>query len=518
MGKTAKMNFSRFKEKIFKYLSFNRLIFLLSLVLVIFLSNKYLFHKKLGFEEIPNTTDVLDEMNYVWAGKSFLQTGIPTAWSNLDAYQKNEEKKVIKIENLSLTYNDEKPSLKNVRKFDYPLNAVAEIDVGKGMEQMLMVQPFIDHSFFSGLVFGLNTPNDIKSFTDVRSVEYRGVAVNLSLITGGLIFLLAFLLYDLPTAIFSFIIYSTVSVYILVSRYALIENLLIPLTLLSLIFIVLYKKPWFSKDYQKKILLILGGLSAGLALAMKEAGIAVVLTGMLLLLIHKTPFKKILYFLVPAILIGSSFYLYAFFIAPRLFLEVLASNVSRGFFGPLNFIYSFYRPRFSGFPLEGYWPFGFIAILFLTQKLRENTEILIAFLSYLVVFLFWGGLNYPWYCLFFLPFIIIASGLFIKKLLIEPSPLNLAIFFLFPFSSSLYWGHNVFRPFLSNVILYRIFIFVFLILGIFSFLKKKIPGLRIIVTLVLLVILWKVYQWNHYGFEYLIANWGNLPEIFMWRF
>ncbi|KPJ70568.1 hypothetical protein AMJ51_01540 [Microgenomates bacterium DG_75] len=518
MGKTAKMKISSFKEKIFKFLSLNRLIFLLSLVLVLFLSDKYLFHKKLGFEEIPNTTDVLDEMNYVWAGKSFLQTGIPTAWSNLDAYKKNGEKKVIKIKNLSLTYNGEKPSLKNVRKFDYPLVAVAEIDVGKGMEQMLMVQPFIDHSFFSGLIFGLNTPDDIKSFTEVHPEEYREIAIKVSLLTGVLIFLLAYLLYDPLTAIFSFIIYSTVSVYILVSRYALIENLLVPLTLLSLIFIALFKKPWFLKDYQKKILLILGGLSAGLSLAMKEVGIAVVLTGILLLLINKTPFKKILYFLIPAILVGSSFYLYALFIAPRLFLEVLTSNVSRGFFGPLNFIYAFYRPRFAGFPLEGYWPFGFIAILFLTKQLKENIEILIGFLLYLLVFLFWGGLNYPWYPLVFLPFTIIASGLFIRKLLIEPSPLSLIIFFLFPFSSSLHWGHNVFRSFFSNIIFYRIFILGFLVLGIFFFLRKKLPRLKVIAILILLVILWKVYQWNHYGFEYLIANWGELSEVFMWKF
>lgn len=505
------------KKKILKLLSFKSLVFLFSLVLVIFLSHQYLDHKTLGFREIPETTDILDEKNYVWAAKSFLQTGVPTAWSNLDAYKKNDKKGVIEIENLSLTYDGEKPSLKNVRKFNYPLVAVSEMDVGKGKEQISIVQPFVDHSLFSGLIFGLNTPNDIESFTEVHPEEYREMAVKVSLLTGVLIFLLAYLLYDLLTAIFSFIIYSTVSVYILVSRYALIENLLIPLTLLSFIFIVLYKKPWFPKDYQKKILLILGSLSAGLALAMKEAGIAVVLTGILLLLINKTPFKKILYFLVPAILIGSSFYLYAFFIAPRLFLEVLASNVSRGFFGPLNFVYAFYRPRFAGFPLEGYWIFGFLAILLMTKDLRKNTEILVGFLSYLLVFLFWGGLNYPWYSLVFLPFTIIASGLFIKKLLIEPSPLRLIIFFLFPFSSSLYWGHNVFRSFLSNIILYRIFILAFLFLIVLTFLKKKIPWLRPVITLILLVILWKVYQWNHYGFEYLIANWRNLPDIFMWK-
>jgi len=492
-----------------------KIIFLLSLILVIFLSNRYLAYRQLGYREIPETTDILDEKNYIWAAKSFLQTGIPTAWSTLDAYKNNERKGDVEIEGLSINVEGEKPSLSNISKFDYPVAAVVEMDVGKGEEQILFVQPFIDHSFVSGLVFGSNTPNNISSFVDVKPDQYRLMAIYVSILTGLLLFILTYLIdNNLLTAILAFLIYSTVNVYLLVSRYALIENLLIPLTLASLVFLVLVRQKWVTQTYQKRFLWVLSGMSAGLALTTKELGVATVIAGVLILLGDKISRRNILFFFIPALIIGSLFYLYALVVSPRLFFDAFINQVSRGFFGPLNSIYAFYRPHFAGFPLEGWWPFGFICLLFLAEKFQKNREIIIGFLSYLFVFLFFGGLNYPWYSLIFVPFIVIASAIFIKEMLFSPTILKLIIFFLFPFSSSLYWGRHVFHQQSSNILVYRLFIIFFLILIIFTSLKKKIPGIKILITLMLLLILWKMCQWNLYGFTYLIANWGDLPQEF----
>ncbi|MCJ7786961.1 hypothetical protein MUP06_01980, partial [Patescibacteria group bacterium] len=79
---------------------------------------------------------------------------------------------------------------------------------------------------------------------------------------------------------------------------------------------------------------------------------------------------------------------------------------------------------------------------------------------------------------------------------------------------TLYWGYNVFHQHLTNVIIYRASILIFLFLIILSFLKKKRPWLGIVITLILIAVLFKTYQWNLYGFTYLIANWGKLPEQF----
>ena len=492
-----------------------KIIFLFSLILVIFLSNRYLAYRQLGYREIPKTNDILDEKNYIWAAKSFLQTGIPTAWSNLDAYKEHLNRGDITFKDISIAYKKEKPSLNNTKEFDYPVVAVAEIDVGKGKEHILFVQPFLDHSFLAGLIFGLKTPDKLKSFIDVIPEQYRLAAIYVSIITGILLFLLIYLIDQNPlSAIVSFLIYSTVSVYILVSRYALIENLLIPLTLISLIFLVLFRQKWIKKNYQKKLLLIIAGIAAGLATTFKETGVAVIIAGMVILLLQKISRKEIIFFFLPALAFGSLFYVYALFVSPKLFFNVFFNQIGRGFFGPLNFIYSFYRPHFAGFPLEGWWPFGFIALAFLAKEFKKYQEIIIGFLSYLFVFLFFGGVNYPWYSLVFVPFLIIASAVFIKEMLFRPTAMKMIILFLFPFSSTLYWGYNVFHQYSTNVIIYRASIFIFLVLMTLSFLKKERPWLGIVITLILMAVLFKTYQWNLYGFTYLIANWGKLPEQF----
>jgi len=129
---------------------------LLALVLLAFFSKKLFYFRWIGYELIPPTTNILDEKNYVAAGYSFRKTGIPTAWSNLNSYKKIfDEKKitgVIDFNNINLTFNGQEPGLKN-RKLFSPLVYVTNTDVGKGQESILLVQPFLDHSFFSGVFY-----------------------------------------------------------------------------------------------------------------------------------------------------------------------------------------------------------------------------------------------------------------------------------------------------------------------------------------------------------------------------
>jgi len=497
-----------------------QVLFFLSLLLTVIFSIKFFPLRKLGYQEIPVTTDILDEKNYIWAAKSFLQTGIPAAWSNLDAYQPLKKRENIGFDGLSLTSKNQKPSFDNRGDFDYPITAITEVDVGKGKEQILIVQPFFDHSFFSGIIFGLKTSNNLSNFEKVNPEDYRLIAIYVSIFTGFLIFLLSYLLYGPFVSIISFLIYSSANIYLLVSRYALIENILVPLSLLTILFLLLYKKTLFKRSYQKRLLLILSGISAGLALTTKELGIASVLTGILILLNYKASKKEILHFLISAVLFGSIFYVYAFIVSPKLFFEIFINQVNRGFFGSLNFIHSFYRPHFNGFPLEGWWVFGFICLIFLISDFKKHFEVAAGFVSYLFVFLFFSGLNHPWYSLTLVPYMVIASGVFIYEMLKELSILKIALFFLFPFSSTFYWGYNVFHDQKVNVLIYRIFLLLFLGLITFCFLgkeKRKLHSrskLKICLSVILFLIVFKVFQWNQYGWTYIIANWGKLPFSF----
>jgi len=129
---------------------YQKIFFIIFFFLVIFLSKKQFFYRQLGYSSIPFTTDILDEKNYIWAAKSFLQTGIPTAWSNLFTYKKLTNGG--SLVGINIYFEGKRPSFKRIEEIKFPLTAVAEIDVGKGKEHILMVQPFLDHSFLSGVI------------------------------------------------------------------------------------------------------------------------------------------------------------------------------------------------------------------------------------------------------------------------------------------------------------------------------------------------------------------------------
>lgn len=512
---------------------------LLALVLLAFFSKKLFYFRWIGYELIPPTTNILDEKNYVAAGYSFRKTGIPTAWSNLNSYtvpKEKKEDKVVEFNNISLTVNGQEPNLKNRELFDYPIFYVTNTDVGKGQESILLVQPFLDHSFFSGVFYSLWTKSQPTHFADFAVGEFRQGALFLGVLSGLLIFLCAFLLTKKwLVAFFSFFIWSLAPTYVLASRYALIENMLIPFSLLTLIFLIVFQK------YQKKILwLILAGLATGLALATKESGLFVLLMGIFILIKERFSWKKWLSYLGPSLVIGSSFYLYTLWLAPDLWTELFFNQTGRGFFGPLNFLYSSRQIPFEGFPLDGFWLWGLILIPLSFFRKEKLSPVLIGFLSYLLVFLFFGGLNYPWYYLPFIPFLVLVSGQELYSLLNKPNLVSLLLFFLLPFSTIMYWGWIVFNK-EGQINLYRwslvIFLLAFLcfklkdiswqrykgkfylklkpLIKILQFKEGIIP--KIIWSVFFAAILFLTFRLSGRSLQYIIANWGHLPEPFFFK-
>ncbi len=181
-----------------------------------------------------------------------------------------------------------------------------------------MVQPFLDHPFLAGVFYSLWTKGEPTHFADFEVADFRKGALFLGVLNGILIFLCAFLLtQNYLVSFFSFFIYSLAPTFVLTSRYALIENFLIPLSLLTLMFLLIFQK------YQRKLFwLILAGLTTGLAISTKESGIFVLLMGILILVKEHLSFKKFLFYLIPSLVVGSSFYLYALWLTPDLCLEL----------------------------------------------------------------------------------------------------------------------------------------------------------------------------------------------------
>jgi len=512
---------------------------LLALILLAFFSKKLFYFRWIGYEFYPETRIVLDEKNYVNAGYSFRKTGIPTAWSNLNSYtvpKEKEKDKVVEFNNVSITVNGQEPNLKNRKLFDYPLFYVTNTDIGKGQESILLVQPFLDHPLLSGIFYSLWTKNEPTHFADFAVADFRKGALFLGVLSGLLIFLCAFLLTKKwLVAFLSFFIWSLAPSYVLASRYALIENLLIPLSLLTLIFLIIFQK------YQKKYLwLILAGFTTGLAISNKESGIFIFLMGLIILIKEKISFKKLLFYLIPSLIIGSSFYLYAFWLAPELYTSLFFDQAGRGFFGPLSFLYSSRQISFEGFPLDGFWLWGLILIPLSFFRKEKLSPVLIGFFSYLIIFLFLGGLNYPWYYLPFIPFLVLVSGQELYSLLVKPNLTSLLLFFLLPFSTAIYWGWMVFNK-EGQVALYRLGLIIFLV-AFLCFKLKDVPWqkynskfylklkplikifqskegiiFKLIWYVFFAVVLFLTFRLSGRGIQYVIASWGHLPEPFFFK-
>lgn len=497
------------------------LLFILISFLLIFSSFHFYYIKWLGYESIPDT-DIFDERDYPFVGYTFRKTGIPTGWSTMDVYKSLDQldNKDVSFNGLSITVDNQNPNLKNTALFNYPVTYVTDVNIGKGTETIRLVQPFFDHPIFGSYLYSLGINSHVSTFDSIKPSEYRQVALYLSLATGILIFIYSFLLYqNLFISFLSFVIYSTVPTYVLMSRFALLENILVPLSLIIFSLVILFIRNKSKKS--ANLLLFIAGLLAALAFLTKESAIYVVMVVILYLFNSKISYKKYLYFLCPFLFLTAIYYLYMYLLAPNLFFKLLFDQANRAFYGPLSFLSSMIGPNFKNFPKEGYWIFGLVSIFSLCyQNIKKHFYLLTAFLSYLFIFLFLGGLNYPWYSLPFLPFLVISSAFFLNNLFTSPQPLSLAIFYLLPFSSSFYWGYFTYHLNSSNYSLYRLSLIFFVLLFIVQkYLYIKLSGKKyalgkLLWFIVLFLLFIQIKQWNLQAFQYIIANWGKLPEIF----
>ncbi len=500
-----------------------KIICFLTIILVLYISFYFYHIKWLGYERIPDTT-IFDERDYPFVGYTFKKTGIPTGWSTMDIYKSLDDLKEEKkgFNNISITVDDQEPTLKNISKFNYPITYVTDVDIGKGIETIRLVQPFLDHPFFGTFILSLGIKSPVTSFDSLKPEEYRKTALYLSVITGILIFILSYIIYNnYLVSLFSLILYSSIPTFVLMSRFALLENILIPLSLLVFIFVILFIKRKSTKTFS--LFLFLAGIFSGLAFITKESGIFIFFAVFIYLIKNKIPLKKYLNFLIPFVFISIAYYAYMYYLSPNLFFKLLFDQANRGFYGPLSFFSSMIGPNFKNFPKEAYWIFGLISLFTISYKnFEKHFYLFTAFSCYLFIYLFLGGLNYPWYSIVFIPFLVISSGYFIHQLLVKPDIVSLVIFYLLPFSSSFYWGYFTYKTNTSNYSIYRFSLLSFIILFIIQkYFNKNIKifnhNIKVgysVWAIVMFFIFYQINTWNLQGFQYIIANWGNLPERF----
>lgn len=488
---------------------------ILSLILLI-ISLKHSFDlRSIGYDQVPETYVILDERTNVWHGLSLRQSGIPAAWSNIGAYKLGTGGDV---DGLSLSTDQIKPKFQTFKNFPKPIYVLAPIDIGRGVKHTPFVQPYLDHPPFGALVLSSFVTENIKTFADLTPTEFRRGSLWLGVLTGALIFSLGWQVFKNPwIGLLGSVIYGSAPSFLLLSRYALLENVLNPLMLIVFNLLVFSQRLSRSKLY---LVLLLAGFTAGLCALTKLTGWSVLFIGIILLKYWGLNLKDIKFFAIPALFVGSLYFVWGLYLAPNLFFNIFRyQGLDRGFIGSINLLVSATRVGLLNFPIDGFWVGGFLSLILVPFK-KDYALIFVGAATVLFIALFLGGANYPWYFLPLVPFMCLAIAHLFWEVAVNPLFLKVVIFFLFFLSSSFYWGYGVYQEALKATNyqqpfqLYRFLLLFFVILG---FLWSWVPAFKRFKPLwfiLMILIVFYMVRLNDRSLFYILSHWGKFPSLY----
>lgn len=497
-------------------------IFILVFILLFLVLKHSFYLRSIGYDQIPETYVVLDERTWVWQGLSIRKTGIPAGWSQLQAYKKGFGGAV---EGLNVSVDEKRPTIQNFANFPKPALAVLEFDYGKGTRHTPIVQPLIEQPPLGGLILSGLVSSNVKTFTDLTPFEFRKTSLWLGVLTGILIFILGWQVSNNPfVGLIGTGIYGSAPTFILLSRYALLENVLSPLMLLMINLLIFGKN---LKDSNRryglmnwKFILILSGIASGLAALSKITGWLVLPLGIILLLYFRIKTKELLFFAIPAVFVGLLYFIWALYLAPGLFLDIfLYQSVERGFIGSLNFLTAATRVGILNFPFDGWWIGGFLSLILIPFR-KEYTPIFIGAAVVILITLLTGGANFPWYFIPMIPFMCLSTALFIWQVATNPRFVSIIIFFLVFVSSTFYWGYGVFQASLLSTNyqqpygIYRILLIFFVAAGLILSIQSRFKKLNYLWFIFMVVFILILIRFNERSIYFILSNWGKLPSLY----
>lgn len=501
---------------------------LLILFLLGYILKQSFYLRGIGYDQIPDAYVILDEHTNVWHGLSIRKSGIPAAWSNIGAYKKGSGGDVV---GLNLAVADLKmPTFANFYNFPKPVYVLHPVYLGAGktLKKVGFVQPYLDHPPLGALILSSFVKGDIKTFSELLPADFRRASLYLGVLTGVLIFLLSWQISKNPfVGLISAAIYGSVPTYSLLSRYALLENVLNPLMLMTLNLLV-FIKPIIEKNMKEKTylingILILAGVFSGFTALTKVIGWFMLIAGVLLLYFWRINVNKILLFAIPAVVIGLLYFVWGLYLDPKLLIDIVFyQSVDRGFIGSLNFLTTLRGIGIINFPFDGWWLGGFLSIAMLSYK-KEYAAIIVTTVVYLMATLFLGGANYPWYYIPLIPLMCIMTAVFIWKVVKEPNFLLIMTFFLVFFSSSFYWGYGVFQAekisanYMQPYLMYRLLLIIFLSISLWFTSKTRFKMKNLSLKIWFVFMLFTIYQlwkWNNQSILFILSHWGKFPSLY----
>jgi len=486
-----------------------------------------------GYSSIPEPNGILDERTNVWVGLSIRKTGIPSAWTELAIYKDLYWEKYgnaapeITATGFNFESNNEPISLATYNDYPKPLYTVKSFDFSGEERAIAMVQPYLDHPPLGGLILSSLVSDQVKDFSELTPREFRRTSLLLANITFILLFILGWLIFKNPLAgLLSATIYGFTPTFLLVSRYALLENVLIPLSVAT--FIVLYLIKNYPTKHKLRIsLLTTVAILSGLAILVKITGIYLLIGSLLFLYFAKTPLKTLFIVAITSLAIGFLYILWGLFLLPTSFFAILYyQSASRVFSGSLATILNIFKFGIASFPVDGFWIGGFLSLPLLLKSKELYPLGLVAIIS-LLTLLFLGAGAFPWYFMIFIPFVCLAVTQLILQIYREPSTELLTFFFVTFFMSSFFWAvvapqyEGSFQNSQLSFFIFRItlilaaFIIFFMPYG----LKKHYLSVRYwqICWSIILIICLKL---NFTSFLFMLGNWSNITYFFTlnWRF
>lgn len=367
------------------------------------------------YSQTPSVSENFDEIGYLWLGKSLLSTGIPANWSALDFYNQYQPANGERVLNYNIGVNDQLPSLNNWSKFKKPTVRSYESTLDNNYKsQFLIVQPYLDNPPLTGIIFAAFDSGKSMAVSTIKQIRLVPIiALSMTIIT---IFLLGYFLISFNVGLIASLIYCFGPGFVISSRMAVPENLiafLLPLTLLILYF--------YQKTKKTKLLITLG-IICFIAVWLKVSGLIIPLI-IAMICFNQKDFRSGWISIASGALGFLSYVGYCLIYSPTLFIQMITTQGARMFNGPASILASILHPEIPAFLFDGWIILGYISILgiiILKNKNQHFNYFSLSVVGYLIFFMLFGGLNYPWYQFIIYPILAISLGIIIDKFLKKP--------------------------------------------------------------------------------------------------
>jgi hypothetical protein len=238
----------------------------------------------------------------------------------------------------------------------------------------------------------------------------------------------------------------------------------------------------------------------------------IIVSGALILYIWKFKTKEILTYILTSVFIGCLYFVWGFYLSPKLFMDLFITQGHRDFIGSINLLVTLFKVNIYRFPVDGWWIGGFISMLFIpkSKKYLPMGVTIIAILSSALLVV---GSNYPWYFIPLVPFMSVAIAIVLTKFAVKPTFISTMFIFFSFVSSSLYWGYGAYQK-IQPFNMYRLALILFIAIGSFWFFGKRQKAFQKIWHFGVILLIFILVLLNRRSMFFILENWGKLPLIY----